>query len=45
MDDPNDESEVGIDGALIYVALIGVIALLVVLAIGPVFAGIVARVK
>ena len=42
MDDEN-EPEVGIDGALVYVALIGVIALLVVLAIGPVLAGIVVR--
>ena len=42
MDDEN-EPEVGIDGALVYLVLVGVIALLVVLAIGPVFAGIVAR--
>ena len=43
IDDPNDEPEVGIDGALVYLIAIGVIDLLVVLAIGPVFAGIVAK--
>ena len=43
INDPNDEPEVGIDGALVYLVLVGVIALLVVLAIGPVFAGIVAK--
>ena len=43
MDDDENEPEVGIDGALVYLVAIGVIALLVVLAIGPVLAGIVAK--